>query len=112
MSNDVITSLIVSILGGSGVVGLFFGLFKKYLEEKLSSAEKKRTIRQAKLQEREIALSELRHAQGRVLFWLKKALKDNYINGELDKAYASYEAAEEKIKSLDRDIIASYNKDA
>ena len=90
------------------MVGLLFGLLKRRIDKRLDASEQKQIKRSQLLVDRDKALSELRHAQGRVLFWLKKSVKDHYVNGELDKAFAHYEEVEEKLKALDRDIVAQY----
>lgn len=106
MGQELLTSVIIALLGGSGLAGLLFKLFSRRVDAKLAENELRLRERNNLSLERDKVLSELRHAQGKVLFWLKKSVKDNYVNGELDKAFIHYEEVEEKLKALDRDIIA------
>lgn len=107
-----IESLVLSILGSSGVAGIFFAVIRHYLEKRLSEAEKREEQRlQMKIRQRK-SDDEITHATGRVLFWLHHAITHNgQHNGELEAAFKHLQDVESKKKDMDREILAKYSID-
>lgn len=54
---------------------------------------------------------ELQHANGRLFFWLYKAIITGNHNGDLEKAFERLQEVEQKKKDLDRRIIAEAEND-
>lgn len=105
-SNELLTALILAVAGGSGIVGLMFFFIRRYLENRLKENEdeekrrKEINIRRMRIED------ELHHAYGRLFFWIHRAIVTQSHNGELEAAFRELQAAEQKKKDLDREIIA------
>ena len=46
------------------------------------------------------------HCQGRLMFWMHKAIITGDHNGDLEEAFEAYQRAEKARKDLDREILA------
>lgn len=103
---DVIIGAAAGLFGSGGLLGLFFFVIKRYLQKRLDERdEKEREKTQLRLERSQIE-RELWHALGRLLFWLYRAITTGTHNGELEKAFEDFQAAEEKSKALDMKILA------
>ena len=102
---------VVAALPSTVVSLLFSGLLlyylRKYIDAKLAAEEKRRQD-DHKLRRQRSELERRRRAAGRVLFWLHHAVTKPPPNGELEEAWASYQAAEDAQKALDQQILADY----
>lgn len=92
---------------GSGLVGgIIIWRFQRYLDKKLRAAEAKDAkrrdflLRKTKLEDR------MRHAQGRLFFWIVKAITTGTHNGDLDASMQEYNEIETEQKNLDRERLA------
>lgn len=100
-----------AILGGSGLVGFTVYYIKRYIDKKLIESEKradeiqKYRIKKAKCDER------IQHAQGRMFFWLFKAVVTGEHNGDLENAYIELQNAESEKKELEHEILALYEQE-
>jgi hypothetical protein len=96
----------LSLIGGSGIVGILFYFLRRYIEGRLKRSEecdehhKDQRLRRLRLED------EKDHAEGRLLFWLYKAIVTGHHNGDLDKAMDTFLDAESRKKELDREILA------
>lgn len=106
VSNEIITAVILAIVGGSGIVGLMFFFIRRYLENRLKENEDEEKRRREIHMRRVQIEDELHHAYGRLLFWIYRAIVTKTHNGELEAAFRELQAAEQKKKDLDREIIA------
>jgi hypothetical protein len=107
MTNNVWQSIIAAVLGGSGIIGIALYFIRRWLEQKLSASEEVRALRTQNRLLRARLEDELHHAQGRVLFWLHRAIvTEGPPNGELEEAFNALQAVEGKIKEHDREIVA------
>ena len=100
-------SLVLAILGSSGIIGLAFFLLRKYIEKRLTENErdiqKRREYRIKRMQIED----ELHHAYGRLFFWMYRAVKSGQSNGELVEAFQALEDVEVRKKDLDREILVA-----
>ena len=107
--NDLLSfagQVIGAAIGGGGLVCVYL---QKRLDKKEKEANQKRTYRQKKAE----LEAEYRSALGRFSFWLargceryKKEEGKDYWNGEMQKAYENLDNVENKIKELDRAMLA------
>lgn len=103
----VVTAILSAIVGGGGLTGLAFSFMRRYIEKKLSASEEKRKSEIRNRVERIKINDELQHCQGRLLFWMHKAIITGEHNGDLENAMEMYQKAEETKRDLDRQIIAN-----
>jgi hypothetical protein len=110
-SADIIKAIVLSVLGTSGIFGIVFGLINRKINNALSAAE----ASQKKKRENRITRTKLDDDMfqkiGRLLFWLYKAVKTGTSNGDLDKAYCEFEAAEQRRKEFKNGIYAEAEQD-
>lgn len=105
MRDLVISALIGAVVGGSGITGIIFFFIRRYIEKKLETRDEiSRRQREQKIMRLKIE-DELQHCEGRLFFWIHKAIVTGTHNGDLENAFNEYQAAEERKKELDRDII-------
>ena len=103
---DVLIGAAAGIFGSGGLLGLFFFVIKRYLQKKLDERDQKEREKAQLRLERSRIEKELWHALGRFLFWVNRAIVTETHNGELEKAFEDFQAAEEKSKELDMKILA------
>ena len=97
-----LTAVCSTLLGSGGIAWLV----RSYIERKLRKAEKEADERRRlRIREAEIE-DELHHAYGRTFFWLFKFAESGEQSGELARAFADLEEAEEKRKEYLRQITA------
>ena len=53
----------------------------------------------------------IQHAQGRMFFWINRAIETGSHNGELKAAFEELQAAEKEKKELEQQIIAAYESE-
>lgn len=85
---------------------------RRWLEKRLEQAERHAELNRQTTVERYKLNAEYEHARSRVIFWIVRGLKlmdcdKKWFNGELQKAFDAMEAAEAKLKDLDRRQLAS-----
>lgn len=106
----VIIAFISALLGGSGLVGFTVYYIKRYIDKKLTESEKQiDEIRQYRLQKAKCD-EKIQHTQGRLFFWLYKAVETGSHNGDLKNAFTELQEAEDEKKELEREIIAMYEQ--
>lgn len=103
---DIIMTIVLAIFGGSGIVGILFMFIRRYIEKRLTAREaedkkkKEQRLKRIKLED------EMMHCQGRLMFWMHKAIITGDHNGDLEEAFEAYQNAEKARKDLDREILA------
>ena len=102
----VIDIVLPAVLGSGGVVGIFFLIFRWYIEKTLSSKEEMRKKFHEYQVKRDELLSKKEHCQGRFNFWVYKAIVSGEHNGDLKKAFDDYQAAEMEQKTFERHQLA------
>lgn len=108
---DVLTAIILALAGGSGFVGILFYFIRKYIEKALDEKEQENKKKREQKLRRIKVEDELAHCQGRLFFWIHKAIVTGEHNGDLDKAFKDYQKAEDDRKDLDREILAENELD-
>lgn len=103
---DILIGAAAGIFGSGGLLGLFFFVIKRYLQKKLDERDAREKEKMELRLERNQIERELWHSVGRLLFWTHRAITTGTHNGELEKAFEEFEAAEEKSKALDMKILA------
>jgi len=93
----------------SGVISVFFlGYIKQYFDGKLDAAEREKAQHDEMQRRRNVVNARLRRAEGRLMFWLHRAVASPPSNGELEEAWENYSRAEEEAKAIDQEIVADY----
>ena len=110
-SNAVLTAVIGAVLGSGGLVGLFFAYIRHFIDKRLVQREKEDAQHREQRASRLRLEDELEHANGRLLFYLYKAVVTGQHNGDLEAAWATYQEAEKKMKALDREILVAHEMD-
>lgn len=101
----VVSGIIGAIVGGSGITGLLFCFIRRYIENKLGEREAEdRRKRELKIKRMTVD-DKLQHCEGRLFFWIHKAIVTGEHNGDLEKAFLDYQNAELERKALDREIV-------
>lgn len=107
---DIKTIIISACVGGAGFVGIIFYFLKRYIDKMLNKKEAEEEKKRKNRINRTAYNDALQHAQGRLLFWLYKAIVNGVHNGELDSAFHDFEKAEKQIKDHDRKIVAEQER--
>lgn len=113
----IISGVIGAIVGGSGLTGIVFYFIRRYLENKLNAkeelqklADEKHSAEEKKKKDQRIKRmsidDELQHCQGRLFFWIHKAIVTGSHNGDLEAAFTAYQDAEQKKKIFERELLA------
>lgn len=107
-----IETIIMAALGSGGVVGIFFLIFRYYIEKLLDARDEKRR----KAHEYQVKKDELGakkdHCTSRFLFWMHKAIVDGHHNGDLEEAFSKMQEAERECKEFERRRLAElYNEE-
>ena len=90
------------------ISGLLLYYIRAYIDNKLREDEEHRKKeQQLRLQRSQLEKKRCR-AEGRLLFWLHRAIVSPPHNGELDKAMEDYQAVEDEQKALDQKILAEF----
>lgn len=107
--NDILAfagQIIGAAIGAGGILSLYI---KSRLDRKEKEADQKKEYRQKKAQ----LEAEYRSAMGRFLFWLARGCEryyktegKDYWNGETQEAFEAVEKVEDKMKELDRAMLA------
>lgn len=106
MTNFIATTIISALIGGSGAAGILFVVIKHYIDRSLEKREKREDERAYLRKEKRISEMDLWHANGRLLFWITKSMEEKGIQSEeLEESMEKYNAAEERKKRLDNEII-------
>lgn len=93
----------------SGIVSMFvLGYIKRYIDQKLADAEAEKKQHEEYQHRRGVTNTKLRRAEGRLFFWLHRAVVKPPPNGELEEAWDAYTKAEDDAKAIDQEIVAEY----
>ncbi len=110
-TTNLLWTLLGTVCGGSGLVGLLFFFLRQYIDKRIQAAEKEEAKRKETRKKRLKIDDELQHAYGRMFFWLYRAITTGQHNGELEAAFQRLQEAEQKKKDLDREILADCEQD-
>lgn len=101
----VVSGVLGAVVGGSGITGLLFFFIRRYIENKLGKRETEEKLRRDQKIKRMIVDDKLQHCEGRLFFWIHKAIVTGEHNGDLERAFEEYQKAERERKTLDREIV-------
>jgi len=109
--DSVLTQIFTTLIGGGGIMGIMFYYLKRYIDKRITAEEKEASER-AEIRTRRLTVEhKLRHAYGRVFFWMHKAITKPPHNGELEEAMRLLQDAEAENKALDQEIISKFEKE-
>lgn len=94
-----------ALVGGSGITGMLFFFIRRYIENKLGKRDAEEIQKREQTKKRMIVDDQLRHCEGRLFFWIHKAIVTGEHNGDLERAFEEFQRAERERKALDREII-------
>lgn len=100
-----VSGIVGAVVGGSGITGMLFFFIRKYIENKLGERDAEENKKREQKIKRMIVDDKLQHCEGRLFFWIHKAIVTGQYNGDLERAFEEYQKAEHERKSLDREII-------
>ncbi len=106
MREVVITAMVTALVGSGGAVGILFWYLQRYLDKRLKISDDERRSRLEKQISSLKIENKIRHAYGRMFFWLYKAITTGEHNGDLKKAFEELEAAEQEQKEYDYQVLA------
>ena len=109
---EIAIAIASALVGGSGLVGIAVYYIKRYIDKALEAdEEKEKKMRKYRIRKTECD-ERIQHAQGRMFFWINRAIETGSHNGELKAAFEELQAAEKEKKELEREIIAEYESEA
>jgi len=82
-----------------------FYYMRRFIDKRLSGREQEDAKRREQRARRLIVEDQLEHATGRLLYYIHRAIVTGQHNGELEAAWEDYQAAEQRSKELDREIL-------
>ncbi len=105
--SDIVSVFLTALLGSGCIFGFFIHYLQKYIDGKIDARkEVEEKKKETKIKRNKIE-DEMQHAEGRLFFWIVKAIETGEHNGDLRQAYQNFQSAEQKSKDLDREIIAT-----
>ena len=103
---EALVSAVVSVLiSGVGVFCL-----QRYIDTKRRESEERAAQRRKERRKADLLESKRRRATGRMFFWMHYALVRGVevANGDLEKAFSDYNAAEEEQKAFEAELLAAH----
>ena len=105
---DGVRMAIPGIVASAVFSGIGVFLLQLYIKERLEEANAKRAEDSKIRRKQAQAVREWRHAIGRLLFWMHRAIVKPPANGELENAWALFQQTEDDLRGADNDIISDY----
>ena len=89
-------------------VGIFY--LQRYLDAKRKESEERAAQRRKERRKADMLEAKRRRATGRLFFWMHYALIKGVdaANGDLEKAFADYNEAEEEQKAFEQELLAEH----
>lgn len=107
----VLASVICAFFGGAGLVGLVVAYIRRFIDKRLQTREEINARRRAQRMKRLTAEDALERANGRLLFYVYKAVSATAKSKELEDAWAEYQDVERQMKAVDREILVENEMD-
>lgn len=103
--NALISALVSAIITGCGVYYLHI-----YLDNRRKESEARAVKRREERRRADVLEQQRRHAEGRCIFWFHDAITKGveHANGDLEKAYQVYSAAENAQKTYEQELLAEH----
>lgn len=110
---EIIKSAAVSTMVSALITGVGVFYLQRYLESRRIQSEEAAATRRAQRRKADVLESRRRRAIGRLLFWLHFALLRGVeqANGDLEKAFADYNAVEEEQKAFEQELLAEHREE-
>lgn len=107
---ELLRNTLLSVLVSAVVSGLGVWYLQEFLKRRseLSAGQAKK--RREEREKGDIIEAKRRKAAGRMFFWLHDAVVKGpeHANGDLEKAFDDYNAAEEEQKAFERELLAEH----
>ena len=89
-------------------VGIFY--LQCWLKDKRAESVEEAAKKQAERRREDVLKAELQRAEGRLFFWLHFAVVRgvDQANGDLEKAFAKYNEAEDALKAFEQEQLAAH----
>lgn len=101
-----LVTMLGSLVGGAGLVGLVFAYIRRFIDNKLKTREEINAKRRAQRTKRLNAEDELERANGRLLYYVCKDVSASPGEHEdLKAAWAEYQEVERQVKAVEREIL-------
>lgn len=105
----IIPTVITSLIGSGGVIGIMMSGMKKSWEKRWAEkAEKAKKNEDRRIRKHQLEI-DLRRAEEHMMFWLHKAIVSGEHNGDLEEAFHEYNRAEQAMKDYENQILAEVN---
>lgn len=107
---EIAKSAAVSTLVSAFITGVGVFYLQRYLEARRRQSEEAAAKRRAQRRRADVLESRRRRAAGRLFFWLHYAAVKGIeqANGDLEKAFADYNAVEEEQKAFEQELLAEH----
>lgn len=105
LRNAMVSVLVSALVSG---VGVFY--LQRYLDTKRRESEERAAQRRRERRKADLLESKRRRAAGRMFFWLHYGMVHGVdrANGDLEKAFVDYNAAEEEQKAFEQELLAEH----
>lgn len=102
----IMVTVLGSFFGGAGLVGLVVAYIRRFIDKKLQTRDEINAKRRAQRTKRLNAEDALERANGRLLFYVYKAVSESSgDHEELKAAWAEYQEVERQVKAVEREIL-------
>ena len=105
LKEALVSAVVSGLISGVGVFCL-----QRYIDAKRKESEERAAQRRKERRKADLLESKRRRATGRMFFWLHYALVRGVevANGDLEKAFSDYNAAEEEQKAFEAELLAAH----
>lgn len=104
-AETILVTVLGSFFGGAGLVGLVVAYIRRFIDKKLETRDEINAKRRAQRTKRLNAEDALERANGRLLFYVYKAVSEVSKSKELEAAWAEYQDVERQMKAVEREIL-------
>ena len=100
-----VSAMVSMLISGIGVYSL-----QRYIDTKRKETEERAAQRRKERRKADLLENKRRRATGRMFFWMHYALVHGVdrANGDLEKAFTDYNAAEEEQKAFEAELVAAH----
>ncbi len=114
MLDSLLLAVIVAVVGSGGFLGIVFYFLRRWIERKIENVERKDKKFREQQARRYQLLEEHREAQGKLLFWIVRALQEmlpvhNINMKDIAEAYENNKETEAALKNFYHEQLAELN---